>query len=62
MKWYLFSSVFQLIVGVAAIISYIVIGVAGEPLGKWTVTLILAIAFVVMGVVGILEWRKQKND
>ena len=60
-KWYLFYSIFKVIVGIAAIISYIVIAAAGEPLGKWTVTLILAIAFVIVGVIGILEWFKTKN-
>ena len=60
-KWYLFSSIFQVIVGIAAIIAYIVIAAAGEPLGKWTVTLILAIAFVIMGVIGIVGWKKSKD-
>lgn len=60
-KWYLFYSIFQVIVEIAAIIAYIVIAAAGEPLGKWTVTLILAIAFVIVGVIGILEWFKTKN-
>lgn len=60
-KWYLFYSIFQVIVGIAAIIAYIVIAAAGEPLGKWTVTLILAITFVIVGVIGILEWFKTKN-
>lgn len=60
-KWYLFSSIFQVIVGIAAIIAYIVIASSGEPLGKWTVTLILAIAFVIMGVIGVAEWFKTKK-
>ena len=60
-KCYLFSSIFQVIVGIAAIIAYIVIAAAGEPLGKWTVTLILAIAFMMMGVIGVAKWLKTKN-
>lgn len=60
-KWYLFSSIFQVVVGIAAIIAYIVIASAGEPLGKWTITLVLAIAFVIMGVIGIVEWKKSNN-
>ena len=50
-KWRLFSSVFQIVVGVAAIIAYVVIAASGEVLGKWTITLILAIAFLIMGVI-----------
>ena len=60
-KWRLFSSIFQIVVGIAAIIAYIVIAASGEPLGKWTVTLLLAIAFVVIGVFGIIDWNKSKN-
>ena len=61
-KWRLFSSIFQIVVGIAAIIAYIVIGASGEPLGKWTVTLLLAIAFVVIGVIGITDWKKSKKQ
>ena len=57
-QWQLFSSIFQMAVGVAAIIAYVVIAAAGEPLGRWTVTLILAIAFVIIGIVGIVDWKK----
>ena len=60
-KWRLFSSVFQIVVGVAAIIDYVVIAASGEVLGKWTITLILAIAFLIMGVIGIIDWKKSKN-
>ena len=61
-KWYLFSSIFQIIVGMAAIAAYIVIAVSGESLGKWTVTLILAIAFVVMGIIGVADWIKAGKN
>ena len=55
------SSIFQITVGIAAIIAYIVIAASGEPLGKWTVTLLLAIAFVVIGVIGIADWKKSNR-
>ena len=61
-KWRLFSSVFQIVVGVAAIIANVVIAVSGEALGKWTITLILAIAFLIMGVIGIVDWKKSKKQ
>ena len=60
-KWHLFSSIFQITVGIAAIIAYIVIAASGEPLGKWTVTLLLAIAFVIIGVIGIADWKKSNR-
>ena len=60
-KWCLFSSIFQIVVGIAAIVAYIIIAASGEPLGKWTITLLLAVAFVVIGVIGIADWKKSKN-
>ena len=60
-KWRLLSSVFQFVVGVVAIIAYVVIAASGEPLGKWTVTLLLAISFVVIGVIGIADWKKSNR-
>ena len=60
-KWHLFSSIFQIVIGIAAIIAYIVIAVTDEPLGRWTITLLLAIAFVVIGVIGIIDCNKNKD-
>ena len=60
-KWRLLSSIFQIVVGIAAIVAYIVIAASGEPLGKWTVTLLLAIAFVVIGAIGIADWKKSNR-
>lgn len=60
-KRYLFAAIFQFVVGVVAIIAYVVIAASGEPLGKWIVTLLLAIAFVVIGVIGIADWKKSNR-
>ncbi len=59
-KWQLFSSVFQLIVGTLAVLLYGILGLGGENMIKWTGTLILAIAFIVLGVIGILDYRLNK--
>lgn len=60
-KWPLISSFIQLCIGIAAVAAYIVIAIGGEPLGKWTVTLFLAIAFLVLGAMGIADWTKEKR-
>jgi len=39
----------------------VVITASGEVLGKWTVTLLLAIAFVIIGVIGIADWKKSNR-
>mgnify|MGYP006897802112 CR=1 FL=1 len=59
--WNLFAAIFQIVVGIAAIVAYVIIAASGEALGKWTVTLLLAIAFVVIGVIGLVDWNKSKN-
>ena len=60
-KWRLFSSIFQIVVGIAAIIAYVVIAASGKVIGKWTVTLMLAIAFVVIGVIGTVDYAKSNK-
>ena len=59
--WNLFAAIFQIVVGIAAIVAYVIIAASGEALGKWTVTLLLAIAFVVIGVIGIADWKKSNR-
>ena len=59
-KWNLFAGVFHIFVGAAAIIAYIVVVACGESPGKWTITLLLAIAYVIMGVVNVIEYTKRK--
>lgn len=60
-KWNLITSIFQIAVGIAAIVAYIVIAASGEPIGRWTVTLILAIAFLVIGVIGVIDYKKSNQ-
>ena len=60
-KWNLFAAIFQIVVGIAAIVAYIVVAASGEALGKWTITLILAIAFVAMGVVNVIDYVKSNK-
>jgi len=58
----LFTAIFQIIVGIAAIIAYIFVAASGEVIGKWTITLILAIAFVVMGVINTVDYVKSNKN
>ena len=57
-KWQLFFSIFQLIVGVMAIIAFIIVGISDGNITKWIITLILSIAFVVLGIIGIINYKK----
>ena len=58
-KWQLFSSVFQLVVGILGIVSFVMLAINGENMTKWIVTLLLAIAFAVLGVFGIVDYKSQ---
>lgn len=59
-KWQLFTSIFQLIVGIAAIVSFVILGFGGENMTKWIITLILSVAFVVMGIMGIIDYKSKQ--
>jgi len=59
-KWQLFASIFQLIIGIMAILAFIIIWLSGENMIKWIITLILAIAFVVLGIIGIIAYKSKK--
>lgn len=59
-KWYLISSIIQVIIGLSAIISFFVLKQAGEDMARWVITLILAIAFEVMGIINIIDYKKKQ--
>lgn len=44
--------------GILAIIAFIILLVTGEEISKWVITLILAIVLVIMGIIGIINYKK----
>ena len=58
----LIASIVQLVFGLAAVVSYFIIASFGEDMLKWTVTLVLAIGFIIIGVIGIVDWVKAKKQ
>ena len=60
--WALIASIVQLVFGLAAVVSYFIIASFGEDMLKWTVTLVLAIGFIIIGVIGIVDWVKAKKQ
>ncbi len=59
-KWQLFASIFQLIVGLATVTSFVILGFGGENMARWIVILVLSIAFVVLGIIGIIDYKSNK--
>ena len=56
-KWSLISSIVQLVFGILSIIVFAVLAVQGEIMTKWIITLLLAIAFVIIGIIGIIDYK-----
>ena len=59
-KWQLFSSIFQLTIGIFAVVTFLILGFNDEELTRWIITLILAIAFIILGFIGIIDYKKNK--
>lgn len=59
-KWLLFSSVFQLVIGLLGVIAFIVLSVNGENTARFIVAMLLGIAYAVMGIIGIITYKKIK--
>ena len=57
-KWHLIASIFQLVIGVMAVVAFVVVGSNDENMIKWVATLLLSIGFIVLGVFGILDYKK----
>ncbi len=58
-KWNLISSIFQLVIGVIAVVTFAVVGLSGENMIKWIVTLILSVAFIILGIIGIIDYKSK---
>ncbi len=59
-KWNLISSIIQLVFGALAIVAFIILLINGENMSRWIITLLLAVALVVTGIIGIIDYKNQK--
>ena len=53
------SSIFQLTIGVFAVFAFLMLGFSDEELTRWIITLILAIVFIILGFIGIIDYKKK---
>lgn len=58
-KLFLISSIVQLLFGILAFIAFIILYINGEDMTKWTITLLLALAFIIIGIIGIVLYKKK---
>ena len=62
-KFSLFVSIFQIIIGLVAIVMFFTMGISEqEIMTKWIVTLFLAVAFILLGIVGVLDYMSDKKQ
>lgn len=57
-KLSLTSSIVQLVFGMLAIGAFIILLIKGEDISKWIMTLLLAVALVITGIIGIIDYKK----
>lgn len=60
--FYLFASVFQLLVGMAGIAAFVILAADGEIeiFSKWTITVVLAVCFFIIGLIGIKDYKSTQ--
>ena len=58
--WKAFGRRFLVAIGVFAVVAFLILGFSDEELTKWIITLILAIAFIILGFIGIIDYKKNK--
>lgn len=58
-KWHLFGAIFDIIVGVAGILAFIIILASGDSVGRWIPALILSVCFLGLGIYEIRNWNRK---
>lgn len=58
-KKLLITSIFQIMVGLLAIIAFIILIIKGEDIRRWIITFLLAVAFIILGIVGIIDYKNK---
>lgn len=59
-KWYLIASVFELIIGIVAVVAFVILGLNDENMIKWIAALALSLVCIVLGIVGIKNYVSDK--
>ena len=59
-KFYLSASIFQVVIGLLAVIAFFVIMESGENMKKWIAALLLSIFFIINGILGIVGYVKSR--
>lgn len=62
-KFHLFASIYELIIGLLVVGTFVLIVIdTNENVMKWIWTLLLSIVFIIMGIIGIISYNKDKKN
>ncbi len=59
-KWKLVSSVIQILIGIIAVISYIIVWRSGENYKDYMGAVLLAVGFIIIGLIGLFDNKSSK--
>ena len=59
-KIQLITSLIQIVIGIATVIAFFILLFSNENITRFIVTFILAIAFIVIGVINLIDYFKKK--
>ena len=59
-KVQLITSLIQIVIGIAAVIAFFILLFSNENITRFIVTFILAIAFIVIGVINLIDYFKKR--
>lgn len=54
-------AIFEIVIGLFAVASFIIIAASGENMLKWIITLLLAVSYVVIGTIELIGIVKNKE-
>lgn len=62
-KFFYIAGIIQTFFGILTLLVYIAVLIKGtEIIGKWTVTLVIALLFIYVGIKNIKDYKKIKNN
>ena len=59
-KIQLITSLIQIVIGIAAVIAFFILLFSNESITRVIVTFILAIAFIIIGVINLIDYFKKR--
>lgn len=57
-RYTVFAGVFQIIIGLAAVISFFILLSGEEKMLKWIPTLLVSVGFIVIGITDLANYKK----